>query len=147
MDSVIRVVAVYFFLLVVFRLSGKRTLAEADTFDLLTVLIISETTQQAMVDHDHSITNAFILITTLVGLTITFAMVKQRFPFFGKLVDDVPLVIVREGQPLKDRMDRSHVDEDDVLEAARELRGLVRMDQIRYAVLERTGNISIIPST
>ena len=145
MDSVIRVVVIYVFLLIVFRLSGKRTLAEADTFDLLTLLIISETTQQAMVDHDHSITNAMILIVTLVGMTIGLSLLKQRLPWFGKVIDDVPLIIVKEGKPLKDRMNRSRVDEQDVLEAARELRGLARMDQIKYAILERTGDISIIP--
>jgi uncharacterized membrane protein YcaP (DUF421 family) len=57
----------------------------------------------------------------------------------------VPLVIVENGRLLKDRMDRSRIDEEDVLEAARELRGLERLDQIKYAVLERHGSISIIP--
>lgn len=145
MDSVIRVIVIYMFLLIVFRLSGKRTLAEADTFDLLTVLIISETTQQAMVGHDHSITNAMVLITTLVGITVVFSTIKQRVPFMSKLIDNVPLVIVEDGKPLRDLMDRSRVDEDDVLEAARMLQGLERMDQIKYAVLERSGEISIVP--
>ena len=145
MDSVIRVAVIYLFLLIVFRLSGKRTLAEADTFDLLTLLIISETTQQAMVDHDHSIINAVILITTLIGMTIVMAHLARRFEFFGKVVDDVPELIVENGKPLADRMKRSRLDEKDVLEAARELQGLERMDQIKYAVLERTGEISIIP--
>lgn len=145
MDSVIRVAVVYFFLLIVFRLAGKRSLAEADTFDLVTLLIISETTQQAMVDHDHSVTNAFILITTLVGLDIAISFIKQWSPKLERLIDNVPLVIVEHGKPLTERMSKSRVDEQDVLEAARELRGLERMDQIKYAVLERTGSISIIP--
>ena len=145
MDSVIRVAVIYVFLLVVFRLSGKRTLAEADTFDLLTLLIISETTQQAMVDHDHSITNAVILITTLTGMTVLMAALSRRFPSFGKLVDDVPEIIVENGKPLTERMKRSRLDEHDVLEAARELQGLERLDQIKYAVLEKSGEISIVP--
>jgi uncharacterized membrane protein YcaP (DUF421 family) len=57
---------------------------------------------------------------------------------------DVPLVIVEDGRPLKERMDRCRVDEDDVLVAARIQRGLERMDQIKYAVLERSGGISVI---
>jgi uncharacterized membrane protein YcaP (DUF421 family) len=145
MDSVIRVIVVYLFLLIVFRVSGKRTLAEADTFDLLTLLIISETTQQAMVDHDHSIINAMILITTLVAMTISLSHLKQWLPSFSKIVDDVPLVIVKDGKPIQDRMNRSRVDEQDILESARELQGLERMDQIKYAIIERTGSISIIP--
>jgi len=146
MDSVIRVVEMYLFLLLVLRLSGKRTLAETDTFDLLTLLIISETTQQAMVDHDHSMTNAFLLITTLVGLTILISVLKQYLPTFSKVVDDKPLVIVEHGKPLKERMNKSRVDEEDVLESARLVHGVERLDQIKYAVLERSGEISIIPT-
>lgn len=55
-------------------------------------------------------------------------------------------MIVEEGRPLKDRMAKARVDEDDILTAARQLQGLERMDQIKYAVLERSGGISIIPN-
>jgi uncharacterized membrane protein YcaP (DUF421 family) len=57
----------------------------------------------------------------------------------------VPLVVVENGQPLRDRMNKARIDEDDVLTAARQLQGLERMEQIKYAVLERNGGISIIP--
>ena len=73
MDSVLRGLLVYFFLLIVFRISGKRTLSQTTSFDLVLLLIISETTQQAMVDNDHSITNGFLLIMTLVGTSILLA--------------------------------------------------------------------------
>ncbi|MEH1834145.1 MAG: YetF domain-containing protein [Nostoc sp.] len=71
---------------------------------------------------------------------------KQRSPQVEKFLDGVPLVIVEEGRPLKDRMAKARVDEDDILTAARQLQGLERMDQIKYAVLERSGGISIIPN-
>ncbi len=70
---------------------------------------------------------------------------KQRSPQVEKLLDGVPLVIVEDGRPLKERMAKSRVDEDDVLTAACKLQGLERMEQIKYAVLERSGGISIIP--
>jgi uncharacterized membrane protein YcaP (DUF421 family) len=57
----------------------------------------------------------------------------------------VPLVLVENGEVLSDRMRRARIDEEDVLQAARERQGLESMDQIKYAVLERTGEISIIP--
>jgi len=145
MEPLLRVGAVYLFLLLVFRISGKRTLAETTPFDLLMILVISETTQQAMVDEDHSITHAFLLITTFVSIDIGLSLIKQRSKRVARLLEDVPLVIVEHGRLLKDRMDRSRVDEEDVLEAARELRGLERLEQIKYAVLERNGKISIIP--
>lgn len=62
-----------------------------------------------------------------------------------RFIDGVPLVIVENGKPLKDLMNKARVDDEDVLVAAREHHGLERMDQIKYAVLERSGGISIIP--
>ena len=146
MDSVLRAGAVYLFLLLLFRLAGKRTLAEVTTFDFVLLLIISEATQQAMVDGDNSMTNAFLLIATLIGMNILMSELKQRFKPVDRLLDGLPLLIVEHGKPLHDRMAKERVDVDDVLDAARESHGLERLDQIKYAVLERNGRISIIPS-
>lgn len=66
-------------------------------------------------------------------------------PAFGKAIDGVPMVIVENGKPLRERMRRARVSEGDVLESARQSQGLERMDQIKYAVLEISGSISIIP--
>jgi uncharacterized membrane protein YcaP (DUF421 family) len=145
MDSVIRGLIVYFFLLVIFRVAGKRALSETTTFDLVLLLIISETTQQAMIDNDHSITNGALLILTLVFADIVLSLLKQKVPALEKLIDSTPIVLVENGQPIKDRMDKTRVDESDILEAARELQGLERLDQIKYAVLERGGKITVVP--
>ena len=145
MDSVIRGVAVYVFLLVIFRFAGKRTLSETTTFDLVLLLIISEATQQAMIDNDNSITNAVLLIVTLIGLDILVSAVAHRFKRVEKLLDNVPLVIVHDGKPLRDRMNKSRIADGDVMHAARETQGLERMEQIKFAVLERSGGITIIP--
>lgn len=145
MESVIRGLIVYAFLLLVFRISGKRTLSEATTFDLVLLLIISETTQQAMVGNDHSMTNAALLILTLVGADILLSLVKQWFPVLEPMLDGTAVILVRDGQPLKDRMDRERVDAEDILEAARLQLGLEEMSQIKLAVLERGGKISVVP--
>jgi uncharacterized membrane protein YcaP (DUF421 family) len=145
MESVARVIAIYIFLLLVFRIAGRRTLAQMTTFDLVLILIISEQTQQAMIVDDSSLTHAFLMILTLVGFDVALSLVKRRFPRVEKWLDGTPTIIVENGQPLKERMEKSRVDESDVLAAARELQGLERMDQIKYAVLERSGDISIIP--
>lgn len=145
MDSILRGVVVYVFLLVIFRIAGKRTLSQTTTFDLVLLLIISETTQQAMVDNDHSMTNGALLIGTLVGLTILLSVLKQRFPKLDLLLEGAPLVIVDKGKLLRDRMDKCRVDESEILSAARQTQGLARMDQIEYAIVERNGDISIIP--
>jgi uncharacterized membrane protein YcaP (DUF421 family) len=145
MDSVLRGVVIYLVLLVVFRLAGRRTLAETTTFDFVLLLIISEAAQQGMVGNDYSLTTAIILIATLVIIDVGLSLLKQRFPLLEKIIDDVPVVLVEDGHPLKHRMDKARVAADDILESAREQRGLERMEQIKYAVLERSGQISIIP--
>jgi uncharacterized membrane protein YcaP (DUF421 family) len=146
MESVLRATAVYVFLLVLFRLSGKRTLAQVTTFDFVLLLIISEATQQALVDGDNSMTNAFLLVATLVALNILFSEIKQRFKAAERVLDGLPLLLVEHGNLLHDPMAKERIDEDDVLDAAREHHGLERLEQIKYAVLERNGKISIIPS-
>lgn len=146
MDAVIRAASMYFFLLLVFRLAGKRTLVEATPFDLILLLIVSEATQQAMLGDDFSLMNAFIVIATLVSLDIVLSEIKQRFPRAERVLDGVPLVIVEAGKPLRERMRKARIDDEDILAAARKNAGLERMDQIKYAVLERDGGISIVPN-
>ena len=145
METVLRAAAMYLTLLLIFRLSGKRTLSEADTFDFLMLLIISETTQQAMVRDDKSFITALVLITTLVLLTVAFSYLKQWFPVVSRVVDDEPLVVLAHGKLFDKRCDKLRIDEADIMEAARENLGLERLEQIKYAVVERNGSISIIP--
>lgn len=146
MDSVIRGLVIYLFLLLVFRISGKRSLAQTTTFDLVLLLIISEVTQQAMVDNDHSMTNGAVLILTLVGADILISHLKLRSPALDRLIDNCPVVILKDGRPMTDRMTKERITEEDILAAARREQGLERLDQIKYAVLEVSGEISIIPA-
>jgi len=144
-NPVLRAAVIYFFLLAVFRLAGKRTFSQMTSFDFVLLLIVAEATQQALVGNDYSLTQSLLVIVTLVGIDIFLSLVKQRFPRIEKWVDGVPLVIVENGRPLKHLMDKERVDEKDILAAARETQGLERMDQIQFAILERSGGISIIP--
>jgi uncharacterized membrane protein YcaP (DUF421 family) len=145
MESVVRAVVVYTFLLIVFRLSGKRALSETTPFDLILLLIISETTQQAMVNSDHSMTNGAVLVLTLVGVDILLSYVKRRFPSLDLILDGTAVVLVKDGKVLEDRLDHERVDRNDILEAARLQVGLESLDQVKLAVLERGGKISVVP--
>ena len=144
MEIVFRAAAMYLLLLLIFRLSGKRTMSEADTFDFLMLLIISETTQQAMVRDDKSFTAAVILIVTLVSLTIAFSYLKHWSPTISSVIDDEPFVVLANGRLIDKRCDKLRIDEADIMEAAREIHGLERLEQIKFAVVERNGSISII---
>ena len=145
MDAVLRSIVIYFFLLLLFRLAGQRTLSQTTTFDFVLLLVIAEATQQGLLGNDSSMTNAFLVILTLVTIDILFSLLKQQIPGVEKWVDSMPVVLVEHGRPLKDRLQRARVDEADILAMARLHQGLERMDQIKYAVLERSGGISIIP--
>lgn len=145
METIVRGLLVYFFLLVVFRLAGKRTLAQTTNFDLILLLIISETTQQAMVGEDYSLTTAFLLILTLVSADILLSYLKEKSPNLEKWLDGLPILIIEDGKMHQDRMARMLIDENDIMETARSLQGLERLEQIKYAVVERNGDITIIP--
>lgn len=146
MDAVLRALVVYGFLLVVFRLAGKRSLAEITTFDFVLLLIIGEATQQGLLGDDFSVTNAILVISTLIFVEMVLGIVSHRFTRVDRLLSGVPLVIVENGEPLRELMDRARVGDGEVLEAARRLQGLERMEQVKYAILERDGGISIIPA-
>src|SRR5687768_16624243 len=145
MNPVIRGISIYIVLLIVFRIMGKRSLSESTTFDLVLLLIISEVTQQALVGHDYSLTGAFILIVTLITTDLVFTLLKDNFNLFGKIAEGTPLIIVEHGKPLLKRMKKCNVDKEDIMEAARLHFGLEKMEGIKYAILEKDGNISIIP--
>lgn len=145
MDSIIRAVVVYIILLLIFRVFGKRSLAQITTFDFVLLLIISEAVQPSLMGNDSSMTNSFLLVLTLLGIELFLSLVQRRAPMLKKVVEDVPLILVENGNMLEDRMHKARVDQSDILATARLNQGLERMEQIRYAILERNGNISIVP--
>ncbi|MGQ0697697.1 MAG: DUF421 domain-containing protein [Panacagrimonas sp.] len=145
METVLRALGVYLFLLLVFRLSGKRSLAHITTFDFVLLLLIAEASQQALVGQDFSVVNAMLAIATLAVADIGLSMLKERSPRLERLIDDMPVIIVDHGRLLSERIKRERIDEADILAAARKLHGLERLDQVKYAVLEVGGGISIVP--
>jgi len=146
MESVLRGIAIYVILLVIVRLSGRRTLAQMTAFDFVLLLIIAETTQQALLGDDFSIANAVLLILTLFVTDILLSYVKEWVPSAAKWIDGTPTVLISLGKPDQRAMQRARVALEDILDAAREQHGLERLDQIKFAVLEIGGHLSIIPT-
>ncbi|HET9515454.1 MAG TPA: YetF domain-containing protein [Gemmatimonadales bacterium] len=144
METLFRAALVYLFLTLLFRLAGKRTLSQVTPFDLVLLLIISETVQQAMIAEDNSMTNAALLVLTLIAIDIVLSWLKQRWMWLDRVMDDRPLIIVQDGKPIEDRMKRERVSEGEVMASARHTQGVRRMEDIAYAVLETDGKISII---
>ncbi|POR68851.1 DUF421 domain-containing protein [Pseudomonas syringae] len=145
MDAVLRAAAIYFVLMVLFRVAGRRSLTDLTTFDFVLLLIIGEATQQALLGDDFSVTNAILIISTLIAIDVGFSLAKRRSKRLAKFLDGGPTVIVEDGKPLTKRMREARISKSDVMEAARTTQGIVEMKDIRYAIIERNGEISVIP--
>lgn len=145
MDTVLRAGAVYIVLLLLFRIAGRRALHQITTFDLVLLLVIGEATQPALLGDDLSVTTAIIAIATLLTLDIAFSLLKRDVPFAERVLDGLPTLLVLRGQPLQREMRMARIDLADVMQAARERQGIVRIEDVGMAVLEVGGAISIVP--
>ena len=97
MDSVLRAAAIYMVLMILFKIAGRRSLAELTTFDLVLLMVIGEATQQALLGDDFSLTNAVLVIATLIAIDIGLSLVKQRSRWFSRLLDGGPTIVVEHG--------------------------------------------------
>lgn len=146
MDAVMRAAAIYVALLVLFKFAGRRSLSELTIFDFVLLLIIGEATQQALLGDDFSITNAVLVIATLIGIDMLLSALKWRWPRFDLWLEGSPTIVVENGVALSSRLKAARIRVEDILESAREKHGLERLDQIKFAIIEKNGKISIIPS-
>lgn len=146
MDSVLKAVVVFFVLWAIIRISGRRTLGEMTAFDFVLFLIIGGSTQRAITGEDYSMTNALLLVATFVILDIGLSMLDLKWPFMRRVLNATPTILVDNGHLLVNRMRRARLTQEHILEAARRLHGLERMDQIKFAILEASGDISIVPA-
>jgi uncharacterized membrane protein YcaP (DUF421 family) len=144
-DAVLRALAIYLILMLLFRLSGKRTLSQVTTFDFVLLLVVGEATQQALLGEDFSVTHAAVVIATLIGLDRGSDFLAWRFGLFKRVTESMPVILLKDGKVLEDVMKREHVSEDDILASARITQGLESLDQIKYAIMEISGGISIVP--
>ena len=107
MDAVLRALAIYFFLLILFRITGKRSVAQITVFDFVVILIVAEATQQAMLGDDFSVTNAFIVVGTLIAIDLGLSLIASRSDAVAKLTEGVPLVLVEDGKVHEDGCERA----------------------------------------
>ena len=115
------------------------------SFDLVLVMVIGDATQQALIGDDFTIGTALVAVTWLVLLDVAFGYAKSRWAGVDRMMDGLPVVLVDRGTPLLNRMAKEGIDIGDILAAGREQHGLRRVSDIDFAVLERSGGLSIIP--
>jgi uncharacterized membrane protein YcaP (DUF421 family) len=145
MDSVIKSAIVFLVLWLVIRASGRRTLGQLTVFDFILFLIIGGVAQRALTAQDYSLTHAFLIIATFVVIDVVVSLVERDMPPVASVLKGLPTIIVENGRVLSGRLRRARLTEDDVLQAARRLHGLETMNDIKFAIFEASGEISIIP--
>ncbi|AST79646.1 TPA: DUF421 domain-containing protein [Citrobacter farmeri] len=145
MEMVLRALAIYLILLVVFKIAGRRALLQMTSFDLILLLIISEATQQALLGNDFSVTGAMLTIVTLVAIDMLFGFMKKKMNGAESALDGSPVILLDHGEPVMEKMKMVDVSLEDILAAARQSQGITEPSKIKYAILERNGHISVIP--
>ena len=143
MTVILRAAAGYFILLFAVRLIGRRTASMMAPFDLVLLFLFGGLTITAVLGNDRSLTASVSAIFAVGLMHVLVSELKRMSPFFGRLIDGTPVVVFERGKWHDGRMRALRILEQDVMTAARQ-RGLMRLEQVRYATVERDGKISII---
>lgn len=143
MYTIIHAVIGYFVLLLVVRVMVRRPGAQLTPFEFVIVFLIGGVIILSTVGNDHSETNCTCAIIAIGLVHRLVAMVRGKFRPVAKWIDGIPMVLLRDGQWQLEAMEGLRVDPDDVMAAARS-KGVHTLTDIKYAVVERNGSISII---
>ncbi len=142
-EIVLRGTVVYFVLLFLLRLSGKRTVGQFTPFDLLVLVLLGDAMQGSMIAGDQSLGGGIILVLTLLGWNMLVGLVTSRSQVIERLVEGRPVVLARNGHIYGEALDRSNLNIDDLQEAMRNA-DCVAVGDVRLAVLEKDGKISVV---
>ena len=141
-ESVARAAIVYAFLLLLIRLSGRRTVGQFTPFDLLVVMLLSESVSNALSGGDESIAAGLIGATTLVSLNFLVAAASARITAVQTALQGEPVLIGKDGRIFGETLKKLHVPEADVQQALREAD--CDIQRMQCAFLEADGRISIL---
>lgn len=144
MGAVFRAIFDYCFLVLTVRVVGRPPGKPMTPFEFVLIFFIGGVTLTPMVGDDRSITNALCTIMTIALTHFLFAWLKQSSPAFGRILDGTPLVLLEKGQWHTETMAKIGIRDADVMALARD-QGLKMFEEIEYAILERNGDISIVP--
>ena len=143
MNVVLRAAAAYWILLFAVRLIGRRTASQMAPFDLIVLFLFGGSAITSVLGADQSLTAAYTAICTIGIMHLSVSWAKARSIRVEHMIDGTPVVVYEKGQWHEQRMRWLRLQEQDILTAVRQ-RGLRGIDQVRYAIAERDGKISII---
>ncbi|WP_137921620.1 YetF domain-containing protein [Hydrogenophaga sp. 2FB] len=137
-----RAAIIYLVLLVLVRVSGKRTVGQFTPFDLLVVMLLSESVSAGLSGQEDSVTGGLLAAVTLIALNVVVAVMSARSGRLQRLVEGAPVLIGRDGRMYAAIIKRNHVPMMDVERALREAD--CKLEDMKYAFLEADGGISVL---
>jgi uncharacterized membrane protein YcaP (DUF421 family) len=144
MDLVIRATVVFFFILLVTRVIGRRQLGELEPFDLILLVVLGDLVQQGITQSDESVTGTLIVISTIALLSVLVSWLSFRVAPLRRLTEGEPIVLVQDGKPIERNMRRERITLEDVHEELRRSQ-IASVADVAWAILEDDGHISCIP--
>jgi uncharacterized membrane protein YcaP (DUF421 family) len=144
MDIVARATVVFVVIFIVLRVIGRRELGNLEPFDLILLVVMGDLVQQGVTQSDYSVTGAIIAILTISVLTVFVSYLGFRFRRLRPLLEGEPIILLADGRPIERNMRRERITLDDLAAEARQ-QNVESLDDVRLAVLEASGSISIIP--
>jgi uncharacterized membrane protein YcaP (DUF421 family) len=144
MEIVIRVAVIYFLIMVGLRVLGKREFGQLTPFELVTLLLIPEMVSKALTGEDYSMTAAMIGVATLLTLVLVTSILAFRYPAAGRAMEGSPALLARHGAFLPDAMNRERVAPEEVGIELHKY-GLEELSQVKWALLEVDGSITLVP--
>jgi uncharacterized membrane protein YcaP (DUF421 family) len=142
-EKILRPIVVYLFLVIGLRLAGKRELAQLNPFDLVVLLTLSNTVQNAIIGDDNSVTGGIIGAATLLLLNFLVVRFLFRHEELDRLVEGEPTVLIEHGKILEDRMTKEMLSRQE-LEAAAHKQGFGSLQEVDHATLDPSGTICFI---
>jgi len=142
---IVSTLAVYLFIVIAIRLFGKKELAQLSVVDLVFILLISNSVQNAMVGPDSTLSGGLVAASSLFIVNYILKYLQYRFPKFGKIVQGDATMLIYQGKMLKTHMKNVKISEDELMEAVRE-HGVATVKDVDLAIMEVDGSISILSS-
>lgn len=143
-EKLLRSVVVYAFLLVAFRITGKRQVGQLTPFDLVVLLVISNVLQNALIGNDNSLGGGLVGATAILAVNYFVVEVSYRSRWARRWLEARPTMLVHNGQVLHDNLHRERLTFEDLMAALRRS-GVAEPSEVRVAVLEDNGGVSVVP--
>ena len=143
MDIVLRAVAAYVFIIFLLRIVGRRELSTLAPSDLVLLVVMGDLIQNGVTQSDQSVTGVFLAVSTFAMLTVAMSVLTYKSRRAQTLIEGAPLILVQDGKPIEQNLRSERLNLDDVAEEAR-MQGIETLDEVRWCVLETSGNMSFI---